>query len=227
MGGRESRDARSCTAVTARRVTTVSRSPTIGVLALQGDVREHLRAAARRWAPTPVAVRRPAELDARRRPGHPRRRVDHDGQAGARPSSCSSRCATRIARRAAGLRLLRRDDPARRPDRRTAPPDQETLGGLDIDGAPQRLRPPGRLLRGRPRLRRARRRPVHAVFIRAPWVEEVGAGRRGARPRSTADRPPVGSSRSGRAPAGHLVPPRADRRPPGAPAVRRPGARRP
>ncbi len=25
--------------------------------------------------------------------------------------------------------------------------------------------------------------PVHAVFIRAPWVEAVGPGRRGARPR--------------------------------------------
>ena len=24
--------------------------------------------------------------------------------------------------------------------------------------------------------------PVHAVFIRAPWVEAVGTGRRGARP---------------------------------------------
>ena len=24
--------------------------------------------------------------------------------------------------------------------------------------------------------------PVHAVFIRAPWVEQVGAGRRGPRP---------------------------------------------
>ena len=41
--------------------------------------------------------------------------------------------------------------------------------------------------------------PVHAVFIRAPWVEAVGDGvevlRRGRPP----DRPPVGSSRSGRA----------------------------
>ena len=44
--------------------------------------------------------------------------------------------------------------------------------------------------------------PVHAVFIRAPWVEAVGDGRRGARavPDDRAPgRPPVGSSRSGRA----------------------------
>ena len=52
--------------------------------------------------------------------------------------------------------------------------DQETLGGLDIDGAPQRLRPPGRLLRGRRVASSGSTHPVHAVFIRAPWVEDVG-----------------------------------------------------
>ena len=58
-----------------------------------------------------------------------------------------------------------------------APPDQETIGGLDVDGAPQRLRPAGGLLRGRHRLRRASPgAPVHAVFIRAPWVEEAADG---------------------------------------------------
>ena len=40
--------------------------------------------------------------------------------------------------------------------------------------AAQRLRPPGRLVRGGPRLRRAT--PLRAVFIRAPWVEEHGDG---------------------------------------------------
>ena len=43
--------------------------------------------------------------------------------------------------------------------------------------------------------------PVHAVFIRAPWVEEVGDGRRGPRPgpgEPGTAAPPVGSSRSGR-----------------------------
>ena len=43
--------------------------------------------------------------------------------------------------------------------------------------AAQRLRPAGRLLRGGPRVRRrSTAGPVHAVFIRAPWVEEVGPG---------------------------------------------------
>ena len=42
---------------------------------------------------------------------------------------------------------------------------------------PQRLRPAGRLLRVRPRDRAASDGgPLHAVFIRAPWVEEAGAG---------------------------------------------------
>ena len=40
--------------------------------------------------------------------------------------------------------------------------------------------------------------PVHAVFIRAPWVEEVGEASR-CSPASRTARPPVGSSRSGRA----------------------------
>ena len=43
--------------------------------------------------------------------------------------------------------------------------------------------------------------PVRAVFIRAPWVESVGAGGRGARARvDQRVRPPVGSSPSVRAP---------------------------
>ena len=44
--------------------------------------------------------------------------------------------------------------------------------------------------------------PVHAVFIRAPWVEAVGDGVEVLAPRPdepARDRPPVGSSRSGRA----------------------------
>ena len=39
-------------------------SPRVGVFALQGDVREHLRDARRRSARTAIGVRRPAELDA-------------------------------------------------------------------------------------------------------------------------------------------------------------------
>ena len=41
--------------------------------------------------------------------------------------------------------------------------------------------------------------PLHAVFIRAPWVEEVGAGVEVLARVAAAVRPPVGSSPSARA----------------------------
>ena len=69
-------------AAPARRARLVTEpKPTIGVLALQGDVREHLAVLADARRATPVAVRRPAELAAVRRAGHPGRGVDDDGQA--------------------------------------------------------------------------------------------------------------------------------------------------
>ena len=76
-----------------RLVVTHDSTPVIGVLALQGDVREHLIALA---AADAVArpVRRPEELAEVRRPGHPRRRVHHDLQAGRACSACWSRCAS-------------------------------------------------------------------------------------------------------------------------------------
>ena len=104
--------------------------PTIGVLALQGDVREHLRALEAAGA---RAERRTPSRGARRR----RRRSSCRAASRRRspswrgPSACSSRCAAARGR-AAGVRLLRRDDPARRPDRWTAAADQETLGGIDM-----------------------------------------------------------------------------------------------
>ena len=65
----------------------------IGVLALQGDVREHLAALRGARRRRRVPVRRPEELDRRRRPRAARRRVDDDGKLAA-PSTCSSRCAS-------------------------------------------------------------------------------------------------------------------------------------
>ena len=53
-------------------------------------------------------------------------------------------------------------------------PDQRGFGAIDIGGAAQRLRPPGRLLRDRPGRRPASTSPFHAVFIRAPVVERAG-----------------------------------------------------
>ena len=78
----------------------------------------------------------------------------------------------RIAARDAGPRHLRRDDHARRPvEDGTA--GQETHRRARHHRAPQRLRPPGRLLRGRPRLRRPRRPGARRLHPRA-----VGRGGR-------------------------------------------------
>ena len=127
--------------------------PPVGVLALQGDVREHLRVLTSLGAPD----RRTAAGRARgvRRAGACRAASRPRWTSSPAPSTCSSRCASGC-RGPARLRHLRRDDHAGRPDRRrhARPGDPRRARH---HGAPQRLRAPGRLLRGRPRLRRARR----------------------------------------------------------------------
>lgn len=147
-------------------------APVIGVLALQGDVREHLAALGEQGA-VAVPVRRPEEL------------AGVDGLV--LPGGESTTIATLAARTGlleplraavrgglpaygscAGMILLA--------DRiLDAPPDQETIGGLDVTvrrnafgrqvdsfEAALDLQLPGG--------------PVHAVFIRAPWVEDAGPG---------------------------------------------------
>ena len=147
-------------------------SPRVGVFALQGDVREHLRVLESLGA-TAVRVRRPSELE---------------GCDGLVIPGGESTTMFKLARTfdlfepirqrikeglpvfgtCAGMIMLadRVEDGTR---------DQETLGGLDItvrrnafgrqvDSFEQDLDFRG--LEGR----------VHAVFIRAPWVEAVGDG---------------------------------------------------
>jgi 5'-phosphate synthase pdxT subunit len=145
---------------------------TIGVLALQGDVREHISALEACGARA-VAVRRPAELDA----------VDAMVLPGGESTTMSRLLVTfdlleplraRIADgmpaygSCAGLILLATEVLDGRPD-------QEQLGGLDVV---VRRNAFGRQVdsfetdlefRGVPG------DPVRAVFIRAPWVEKVGA----------------------------------------------------
>ena len=149
-------------------------APTVGVFALQGDVREHLQVLTALGAGT-VTVRRPEELD----------RVDGLVLPGGESTTMVKLAAAfellepmrkRVAEgmptygSCAGMILL-----ADRIEDGTA--DQETVGGLDVvvrrnafgrqvdsfeaDVAFEGLTPPG---------------PVHAVFIRAPWVESVGEG---------------------------------------------------
>jgi 5'-phosphate synthase pdxT subunit len=118
--------------------------PTIGVLALQGDVREHL-AALRSLGADPVSVRRPAELAA------------CDGLV---IPGGESTTMVKLARIFDLLEPLIEDGAA----------GQETIGGLHItvrrnafgrqvDSFEEDLRIEGL------------DDPVRAVFIRAPWVE--------------------------------------------------------
>ncbi len=146
-------------------------TPTIGVLAVQGDVREHLLALERGGAGA-VTVRRPAEVaavDGLVVPGGESTTMDklvrafdlqqpiRDRIAAGLPvyGSCAGMImlADRLADGAAG---------------------QQTLGGMDIlvrrnafgrqvDSFEEDLH-----------IRELGGEPVRAVFIRAPWVEEVG-----------------------------------------------------
>lgn len=145
-------------------------APTIGVLALQGDVREHLQAL-ERLGVAAIAVRRPAEL------ARCHGVILPGGESTtmiklARTFELLEPLRHRVAEgmpafgTCAGMILLA--------DRiRDGAPGQETVGGLDItvrrnafgrqvDSFETDLEFDGL------------ERPVHAVFIRAPWVEQVG-----------------------------------------------------
>jgi pyridoxal 5'-phosphate synthase pdxT subunit len=148
--------------------------PVIGVLALQGDVREHLAALSACGDVRAVAVRRASELDA----------VDALVIPGGESTTMSRLLQTfdlldPLRKRlvdgmpaygsCAGMILLASEVLDGRPD-------QQQLGGLDVvvrrnafgrqvDSFETDL-PFSGLLDG----------PVRAVFIRAPWVESVGPG---------------------------------------------------
>jgi 5'-phosphate synthase pdxT subunit len=147
-------------------------SPPIGVLALQGDVREHLRLLTSLGVPA-VAVRRESELDA---------------VAGLVLPGGESTTMIRLARTFELVEPLRARIQGGMPAFGTCAgmilladrmldgaPGQETLGGLDItvrrnafgrqvDSFEENIHLSGLDA------------PVHAVFIRAPWVESVGDG---------------------------------------------------
>jgi pyridoxal 5'-phosphate synthase pdxT subunit len=144
----------------------------IGVLALQGDVREHVRTLATLGVET-LAVRRPAELEA----------VD----ALVLPGGES----TTIAKLARTFELL---DPLRERVAHQMPvlgtcagmilladriedgvPGQESIGGLDITVRRNAFGRQVDSFEG-PVDVAGLDLPVHGVFIRAPWVEAVGEG---------------------------------------------------
>ena len=150
-------------------------SPTVGVLALQGDVREHL-AALRATGATAVGVRRRSEVDAVDAlviPGGESTTIDKLLRAFDlfEPVRARLREGMPAYGSCAGMILLA--------DRVLGAIDgQRTLGGLDIT---VRRNAFGRQvdsfetdldIEGVPGA------PVHAVFIRAPWVESVGPAAR-------------------------------------------------
>ena len=145
-------------------------SPRVGVLALQGDVREHLRVLSSLGV-SATAVRRPAELDA----------CDALVVPGGESTTMFKLARTfdlfeplrqRIKEglpvfgTCAGMIMLA--------DRIVdGPPDQETLGGLDITVRRNAFGRQVDSFEGDLTIE-GLEEPVHAVFIRAPWVEETG-----------------------------------------------------
>ncbi|SFF29486.1 pyridoxal 5'-phosphate synthase glutaminase subunit PdxT [Blastococcus tunisiensis] len=146
--------------------------PVIGVLALQGDVREHLTALAALGA-EPVAIRRPAELAAVSGvvlPGGESTTIaklaDRSGLL--EPLRAAVRGGLPAYGSCAGMILLA--------DRiLDAPPDQETIGGLDVTVRRNAFGRQVDSFESEVDLGLAGG-PLHAVFIRAPWVEEAGDG---------------------------------------------------
>jgi pyridoxal 5'-phosphate synthase pdxT subunit len=149
----------------------VSASPTIGVLALQGDVREHLVALARAGAQG-RPVRRPeelADLDGIVLPGGESTTMDKLMRAfGVRdPLRSALQAGLPAYGSCAGMILLA--------DRvLDGSADQETLGGIDMTVRRNAFGRQVASFEGEVHLDGIGKRPIHGVFIRAPWVEDVG-----------------------------------------------------
>jgi len=147
--------------------------PTVGVLALQGDFREHL-AALTSAGVRARAVRRPAELE---------------GLSGIVIPGGESTTIDKLTRifelRQPLLDLLAAGVPAygscagmiMLADRvADTAPGQQTLGGLDVTVRRNAFGRQVDSFEADLDFKGVEGAPVHAVFIRAPWVEEVGDG---------------------------------------------------
>lgn len=146
----------------------------IGVLAVQGDVREHLRAL-QSTGVSAIAVRRPAEIDevdALVLPGGESTTMDKLLRSFELQQPIRDRieAGMPVYGSCAGMILLA-DSVL------DGHPDQQTLGGIDIT---VRRNAFGRQVDSfetdldLPWLADGHRVPMHAVFIRAPWVEAAG-----------------------------------------------------
>jgi 5'-phosphate synthase pdxT subunit len=144
----------------------------IGVLALQGDVREHL-AAIREQGAEAVTVRRPEELaavDGLVLPGgESTTMVKLAARFGLlEPLRAAVRDGLPAYGSCAGMILLA--------DRLLdAPPDQETIGGLDVTVRRNAFGRQVDSFESDLAVEGIGEGPLHAVFIRAPWVEDAGA----------------------------------------------------
>ena len=146
-------------------------TPRVGVLAVQGDVREHLYAVERAGA-VGVTVRRPSELegvDGLIIPGGESTTMDKLVRAFELYEPLRARIAAGLPvyGSCAGMIMLA--------DRiADARPDQETLGGLDITVRRNAFGRQVDSFEEDLHIRELGGEPVRAVFIRAPWVEEAG-----------------------------------------------------
>lgn len=146
--------------------------PTVGVFALQGDVREHLQALTAVGADA-VGVRRPTELDrcdALVLPGGESTTMAKLARTFELLEPLRDRVKTGMPTfgTCAGMILLadRIEDGA---------VGQETVGGLDITVRRNAFGRQVDSFEGDLDFA-GLAEPVHAIFIRAPWVEQVGAG---------------------------------------------------
>ena len=147
--------------------------PRIGVLALQGDVREHVAMLARCGADG-VPVRRPrelAEVDGLVLPGGESTTIVKLANRFEllEPLRAAVREGLPVYGSCAGMILLA--------DRiLDAPSDQETIGGLDVTVRRNAFGRQVDSFEAELDLAGLDGGPLRAVFIRAPWVEKAGAG---------------------------------------------------
>lgn len=149
----------------------MSTAPRIGVLAVQGDVREHVRALEASGADA-TTVRRPAELelvDGLVVPGGESTTMDKLVRAFALYEPLRSRIAAGMPAYGSCAGMIMLAD--RIADGRV---DQQTLGGLDITVRRNAFGRQVDSFEEDLHIHAIGGAPMRAVFIRAPWVEECG-----------------------------------------------------
>ena len=151
----------------------MSTAPRIGVLAVQGDVREHVRALEASGAGA-TTVRRPAELelvDGLVVPGGESTTMDKLVRAFALYEPLRARIAAGMPAYGSCAGMIMLAD--RIADGRA---DQQTLGGLDITVRRNAFGRQVDSFEEDLHIHAIGGAPLRAVFIRAPWVEECGTG---------------------------------------------------